>query len=88
MSGINYGIKMTKIIAKNENPIKIGTVVGKVISTNPLSVSILNGKVVLFAQQLYINSNLALLKNDLVKVTPAENEQTWFIDYKLKKVGD
>ena len=84
---MDFGSQMTKIIANNENPKRLGVVVGKVISISPLKVSILGGKVVLFPEQLYINNGLNLLLGDTVKVTPAENEHTWFIDYKVNKVG-
>ena len=80
---MDYGSQLAQIIAKNENKKRIGVVVGQVISISPVKVSVLNGTVVLIPDQLYINSSLVLNVGDLVKVTPAEGEQTWFVDYKV-----
>ena len=150
--------KLAKKIKGLENPSPTGSIIGKVIKPMPeLTISVMDGQVILYPEQLYINTLLTaeyvrsfeikdstfeltgdkftltaspfvisdtttgaarpvatipegqttkveiagtakitgnfklvdtLEVGDLVKVTPTADEQTWFVDYIVKKVGD
>lgn len=45
----------------------------------------LAGKGTYKAQGTFVNT-CTLVKGDLVKVTPSENGQMWFVDYKVRKI--
>ena len=149
--------KLAKKIKGFENPNPIGSIIGEVVKPMPeLTISVMDGQVILYPEQLYINTLLTseyvrsfeikdstfelsgnkftltaspfvisdttpssprpvttipegqtskievggkatitgnfklvdtLKKGDFVKVTPTVDEQTWFIDYVVKKVG-
>ena len=149
--------KLAKKIKRFENPTPIGSIVGAVVKPMPeLTISIIDGQVILYPEQLYINTLLTaeyvrsfeikdstfelsgdkftltaspfvisdttpssprpvtsipegtttkvevsgkatitgnfklvdtLKKGDFVKVTPTVDEQTWFVDCIVKKVG-
>ena len=150
--------KLAKKIKGFENPSPIGAIIGEVISPMPeLKISIMDNQVILYPEQLYINTLLTdeyirefeiensdfelsgdkfsltaspfviqdttpgsprpvtsipegqttkveiggkakitgkfklidtLKAGDLVKLTPTADEQTFFVDYIVKKVGD
>jgi len=108
----NYEVELAKHFKSLKNPPKIGPVIGVVITPPPnLQISILDGSIILYADQLYINDSLlddyereyqtktepneygevakikfksSLKPGDLVKVSPAEGDQVWFLDYKIK----
>ena len=150
--------KLAKKIKGFENPNPTGSIIGEIISPMPnLKISIMDGRVILYPEQLYINTLLTdeyirefeienadfeltgdkftltatpfvindttpasprpvatipegqttkveiggkakiagkfklidtLKAGDLVKLTPTADEQTYFVDYIVKKVGD
>lgn len=89
---MDYSEALAQLFSDRENPKKIGNTIGSVISEMPnLQISILEGAIILYTDQLYANEVLmeidVLKIGDYVKVSPAEDEQKWFVDYKVKKVG-
>lgn len=83
-----WDVGIAKMLKERNNKERIGPCVGKVTSATPLKVNILNGEIVLQAEQLYITDNLILKTNDEVLVIPAESGQVFFITNKVIKVGD
>ena len=55
--GIMYDVKLAKELKKRDNIDKIGGIEGRVISIDPLKISILNGDVILNENHLYICQN-------------------------------
>lgn len=55
---MTWDIEMAKMFKKRNNPNRIGAIIGKVVRTNPLQISILDGNVILDKRQLYITYGL------------------------------
>lgn len=53
-----WDVGLAKMIKDRDNKNYIGPCIGKVISINPLKISILDGNIVLRKQQLYITQSL------------------------------
>lgn len=54
----NWDIELAKKFKERDKKQRIGNIVGKVINTSPLKISILDGQVVLSGEQLYISISL------------------------------
>lgn len=141
--------KLARLFKERENPYLFSPQVGKVVNPLPdLRISIMSGDIILYSEQLYVNTMLTdeyqrefeteegkltfsketesslagvtgqatepvtghkhgvslsdttatlkgkidlkdtLKKDDLVKVTPTADGQTWFVDYMVKKAGE
>lgn len=70
----NYQVEAAKIFQKLRNETPIGTVLGEVISPPPeLKISILEGQIILYPDQLYMTDNLW---NDYYRTYKIESEIT------------
>lgn len=81
-----WDVGLAKMLKERDNKNSIGPCIGKVVGINPLKVSILDGQVILYGEQLIKCSHVVnLIMSEEVLIIPAENEQVFFI---VGKVGD
>lgn len=73
------------IIKEQNNTSSSAVVIGKVINTNPLSVSI--GELFLDREDLMVNENIkGFNKNDTLAMVPTENRQKYIVLCKVVKL--
>lgn len=85
----HWAVEMSKILKERDNKAKIGPVLGRVVSNAPVKISILDGKVFLEKESLYLcdgSSTFGYLNGDEVLLMPAESEQVFFIIGKAIKL--
>ncbi|WP_187296375.1 DUF2577 family protein [Tepidibacter mesophilus] len=76
MAEKDYSVEVAKIFKGRENKTQIGNIVGKVVEKLPeLKISILNGEVILYREQLYMCNSLML--ENIRKYQTSTDKSLW-----------
>lgn len=95
----NWASQLAKILKENRPQEAIGNVIGNVVSTSPLVISILDGNILINSEvhQIYLADDLTketssvccskIQAGDSVLVSTDVNEEVFFVTDRLVKVG-